>query len=247
MSIIIGITLATNPQFLTNSALIYHVQNLFGRMPHLTMIRPLPRPLECEKKERRRFDPSKVEKPPYHVYMDSTSGQLEPASGSRASIPPPEFWPEGTMEQVRAAQAPAPTGISKGSPSYGKSPGSRRSKRYNSEARTSDSSEPSQTSEESKIIEMTQSMEVGGVDNAQNETEEDEYIVYQTEKENLTGYDLDKQMGNPHPFINPDTARTLENIRTSDDLWWNWRRTERWSRWQKRRPDVDTVIFLILQ
>lgn len=215
-------------------------------MPHSTKIRPLPQPVECEKKERHRFDPSKIEQPPYHVYMDSTSGQLEPASGSRASIPPPELWPEGTRERVRAAQAPAPTGISKGSPSYGTSPGSRRSKRYNNQAKTSDSpdsSEPQQTSDESKIIEMTPSGEVGGVDNEQSEIEEDEYVAYQTEKENLTGYDLDKQIGNPHPFINPETARTLENIRTSDDLWWNWRRSERWSRWQRRKADVDTVIF----
>ncbi|XP_078176442.1 plastid transcriptionally active 12 [Carex rostrata] len=219
--------------------------NLFGRMPHLTKIRPLSQPVECEKKERRQFDPSKIEPPPYEVYMDSTSGKLEPAYGNRASIPSPEYWPEGTLERVRAAQAPEPKGVSKGSPSFGKSPGSRRSKRYNTQAKTSesaDSSEPSQTSDESKNIEITQSVEVGGVDDAQSDTEEDEYVVYQTEKEKLTGYDLDKHIGNPHPFINPETARTIENIRSSDDLWWNWRRSERWSRWQRPRPNADTVL-----
>lgn len=215
-------------------------------MPHLTKIRPLSQPVECEKKERRQFDPSKIEPPPYEVYMDSTSGKLEPAYGNRASIPPPEHWPEGTLERVRAAQAPEPKGVSKGSPSFGKSPGSRRSKHYNTQAKTSesaDSSEPSQTSDESKNIEITQSVEVGGVDDAQSDTEEDEYVVYQTEKENLTGYDLDKHIGNPHPFINPETARTIENIRSSDDLWWNWRQSERWSRWQRPRPNSDTVMF----
>ncbi|KAJ3698800.1 hypothetical protein LUZ61_002505 [Rhynchospora tenuis] len=216
--------------------------NLFVRIPSSTKIRPLSQPVQCEKKERRRFDPSKIEPPPYHAYHDSTSGQLEPASGARASIPGQDYWPEGTQERVRAAQAPAPTGISKGSPSYGKSPGSRRSKRYNTQAKASDSSEASQTSDESEISELTPSVEVGSVDGAQSEAEEDEYVVYQTEENNLTGYDLDKQVGNPHPFINPDTARTIENVRTSDDLWWNWRRSERWSRWQRRRPDVDTVF-----
>ncbi|KAL0398296.1 UNVERIFIED_CONTAM: protein PLASTID TRANSCRIPTIONALLY ACTIVE 12, chloroplastic [Sesamum radiatum] len=58
--------------------------------------------------------------------MDSTSGQLEPASGARASIPGEEYWPEGTSSRVRAARAPEPTGISTGKPSFGKSPGSRR-------------------------------------------------------------------------------------------------------------------------
>ncbi|KAJ4763735.1 Protein PLASTID TRANSCRIPTIONALLY ACTIVE 12 [Rhynchospora pubera] len=216
--------------------------NLFVRKLSSTKLRPLSQPVQCEKKNRRRFDPSKIEPPPYHVYMDSTSGRLEPASGSRASIPDQDYWPEGTQERVRAAQAPAPKGISKGSPSYGKSPGSRRSKGYKTQAKTSDSLEPSQTSDESKISELTPSMEVGAVDGAQSEAEEDEYVVYQTEENNLTGYDLDKQVGNPHPFINLDTARTIENVRTSDDLWWNWRRSERWSRWQKKRPDVDRVF-----
>nr|CAD1841513.1 unnamed protein product [Ananas comosus var. bracteatus] len=45
----------------------------------------------------------------YYSYMDSTSGQLEPASGARASIPGREYWPEGTAARVRAARAPEPS------------------------------------------------------------------------------------------------------------------------------------------
>uniref|UniRef100_A0A0A9GTP6 Uncharacterized protein n=1 Tax=Arundo donax TaxID=35708 RepID=A0A0A9GTP6_ARUDO len=82
--------------------------------------------IRCVKDDSLHFDPSKIEPPPYSSYLDSTSGQLEPASGARASIPGKEYWPEGTAARVRAARAPAPVGESAGTPSFGKKPGSRR-------------------------------------------------------------------------------------------------------------------------
>lgn len=73
----------------------------------------------------------------------------------------------------------------------------------------------------------------------------DEYVIYQTEPEekDLSPYELDKEMGQPHPFVDPASSKPIEEPRTSEDLWWNWRKPdeEQWSRWQRRRPDVDTV------
>ena len=74
----------------------------------------------------------------------------------------------------------------------------------------------------------------------------DEYVIYETpEEEELSEYDMDKMMGRPHPFIDPAKAMSLGELKTSEELWWHWRRKsqdeEMWSRWQRRRPDVDTV------
>lgn len=93
--------------------------------------RKVPCIIKCEKKddEVEHIQNVSVERPPYYSYLDSTSGQLEPASGARASIPGQEYWPEGTASRVRAARAPAPTAESSTSPmspSYGAKPGSRR-------------------------------------------------------------------------------------------------------------------------
>ncbi|KAL9255230.1 PLASTID TRANSCRIPTIONALLY ACTIVE 12, chloroplastic-like protein [Drosera capensis] len=84
--------------------------------------------IKCEKDDKTPKYVS-VERAPYHVYLDSTSGELEPASGARASIPGPEYWTEGTADLVRVARAPEPKGVSTSNPSFGKTPGSRR-KRY---------------------------------------------------------------------------------------------------------------------
>ncbi|KAJ1414195.1 hypothetical protein SESBI_19045 [Sesbania bispinosa] len=196
----------------------------------------------CEKKDDY-IEHVSVERPPYYTYMDSTSGQLEPASGARASIPDVEFWPEGTINQVRAARAPAPTGESSGSPSYGSKPGSRR-KNYRTSVSASD------TSSAEAIVEST---DLASSPEALVETTEDsqdfssDYVVYQSEpvEEEATGYDLDKKLGLPHPFVDPKVKKPIDGTLTSEELWWNWRQPEKeqWSRWQRRRPDVETVFL----
>ncbi|XWS12315.1 hypothetical protein CRYUN_Cryun37aG0079200 [Craigia yunnanensis] len=194
--------------------------------------------IKCEKKEEP-FEHVSVERPPYYSYMDSTSGQLEPASGARASIPGEEYWPEGTASRVRAARAPEPTGTSAGSPSYGKSPGSRR-KKY----KTSTAAESSQVS-----VEPSDPLVPEIVDDIMEDPKDSssEYVIYQTEPEEdeEAGYELDKKLGCPHPFIDPKVKKPMEEPLTSEELWWNWRKPEKeqWSRWQRRRPDVETVFL----
>lgn len=194
--------------------------------------------IKCEQKDES-FKEVSVERPPYYSYMDSTSGQLEPASGARASIPAEEYWPEGTASQIRAARAPEPTGQSLGSPSYGKNPGSRR-KKYKTSVAAPESSNMSL--ESSDPLEPESSVDT---------TEEpkdalSDYVVYQTEPvQEETGFELDKKLGRPHPFIDPKVKKPIEEPLTSEELWWNWRKPEKeqWSRWQRRRPDSETVFL----
>ncbi|XWS16020.1 hypothetical protein CRYUN_Cryun34aG0050500 [Craigia yunnanensis] len=171
--------------------------------------------------------------------MDSTSGQLEPASGARASIPGEEYWPEGTASRVRAARAPEPTGTSAGSPSYGKSPGSRRKKHKTSAA--AESSQVSIEPSEPVVPEIVEDIMEDPKDSSS------EYVIYQTEPEQdeEAGYQLDRKLGRPHPFIDPKVKKPMEEPLTSEELWWNWRKPEKeqWSRWQRRRPDVETVFL----
>ncbi|KAJ0520859.1 putative protein PLASTID TRANSCRIPTIONALLY ACTIVE 12 [Helianthus annuus] len=103
--------------------------------------------VKCEKKDKEEdssekpsFDKLSVERAPYHSYRDSLSGQVEPASGARASILGQDYLPEGTVGQARAAAAPGPSDASSGSSSYGKNPGSRR-KTYKATSAVSDSTE----------------------------------------------------------------------------------------------------------
>lgn len=193
---------------------------------------------EAENNNNEKYKKVSVERPPYYSYMDSTSGQLEPASGARASIPGQEYWPEGTASRVRAARAPEPSGESLGSPSYGKNPGSRRRKQATS-AVSPESSEV--------IAEPSEPVTPDISDDAVEDPKDDssEFVVYQTEpdQEEETGYDLDKKLGRPHPFIDPKKKNPIENPLTSEELWWNWRKPdqEQWSRWQRRKPDVETV------
>lgn len=199
---------------------------------------PLLPSIKCENKDDDSSKHVSVERPPYYSYMDSTSGQLEPASGARASIPGQDLWPEGTASQVRAARAPEPTGKSVGSPSYGKSPGSRRKKKTSSVA----ASESSEVSVELTDAEAPETSEDTTIEEPTDISSE--YVVYQTEPEKEEeGYELDKKLGRPHPFIDPKVKRSIEEPRTSEELWWNWRKPdkEQWSRWQRRRPDVETV------
>lgn len=209
--------------------------------------------VKCEKDE---FEDVSIERPPYYSYLDSTSGQLEPASGARAAIPGEEYWPEGTASRVRAARAPEPTGKSLGSPSYGKSPGSRR-KKYKTSVAASESAGVSSQSNDLLVPEAASGSSQTDLVLSDSETpgtsvdaieehkdSSSEYVVYQTEpEEEETGYDLDKKLGRPHPFIDPKVKKPIEEPLTSEELWWNWRKPdkEQWSRWQRRRPDVETV------
>ena len=70
----------------------------------------------------RSFEKMSVERAPYHSYRDSISGQVEPASGARASILGQDYLPKGTVGQARAAGAPVLTDTSDGASSYGKKP-----------------------------------------------------------------------------------------------------------------------------
>lgn len=193
--------------------------------------------IKCEKKDEP-IEYVSVERPPYYSYLDSTSGQLEPASGARASIPGEEYWPEGTASRVRAARAPEPTGESTGLPSYGKRPGSRR-KKYKTSVAAPGASEVSAESRDPVEPEISEDTTEDSKDTSS------EYVVYQTEpvEEEETGYELDKKLGRPHPFIDPEKKKPIEEPLTSEELWWNWRKPEKeqWSRWQRRRPDVETV------
>ncbi|KAJ6423782.1 hypothetical protein OIU84_024706 [Salix udensis] len=138
--------------------------------------------IKCEKKDED-VEHVYVELPPYHSYMDSTSGQLEPASGARASIPEQEYWPEGTADRVRAARAPEPTGLSAGSPSYGKKPGSRR-KKYKASVAAPESSEASIEFIDSEALESDEEMKEEPKDDSSD------YVIYDIEpEEEETGYE----------------------------------------------------------
>ncbi|CAL1403010.1 unnamed protein product [Linum trigynum] len=188
-----------------------------------------------------------VERPPYHSYFDSTSGQLEPASGARASIPGEDCWPEGTSDRVRAARAPAPAGaISAGSSSNGQNPGSRRRKHRASATgpRSSDAiievKDLGNVAAEETIVEEEETAE-------EPRDESSEYVIYQMEPEveEETGFALDKKLGRPHPFIDPKVKKPIEGTLPEEELWWNWKKPEeeQWSRWQRRKPDVETVFL----
>nr|GMD05370.1 protein PLASTID TRANSCRIPTIONALLY ACTIVE 12 [Ipomoea batatas] len=153
---------------------------------------------EDKEKKQDSFEQVSVERYPYYSYLDSTSGQLEPASGARASIPGQEYWPEGTASRVRAARAPEPPGVSTGTPSYGKNPGSRR-KKHKLSAATSESSVTDVIADNLVELETSDAASEGPKDLSS------EYVVYQTEpeEEELTEYELDKRVGNPHPFVDP--------------------------------------------
>ncbi|KAH6773495.1 plastid transcriptionally active 12 [Perilla frutescens var. hirtella] len=212
----------------------------FGAIAPLKRTSLVPQ-IKCEKDDKKSpIEHVSVERYPYHSYMDSTSGKLEPASGARASIPGEEYWPEGTSSRVRAARAPEPTGVSTGKPSFGKNPGSRR-KKYKSSVSASESSENN--------VVVNDQVEAESQEDSPDEQKDHSsgYVVYQSEpmEEELTGYEFDKKVGNPHPFVDPKAKKPIEEPLTSEELWWNWRKPEKeqWSRWQRRRPDVETVFL----
>ncbi|KAG9149135.1 hypothetical protein Leryth_010716 [Lithospermum erythrorhizon] len=124
----------------------------------------------------------------------------------------------------RLARAPLnPRVLITGPSSYGKKPGSRR-KKFKATGVSSDSIQTAAVSNETLEAEM------------QDDTEPEE---------ELTGYELDKKLGLPHPFIDPKAKKPIEEPLTSEELWWNWRKPDKqqWSRWQRRRPDVETVFL----
>lgn len=225
--------------FIKNKFSFQHLQVKVG-LSYFPKRSPLLPYIKCENRDKNEgsFEHVSVERPPYHSYMDSTSGQLEPASGARASIPGEEYWPEGTASRVRAANAPEPTGGSAGSPSLGKNPGSRR-KKYKASVTASETSEMSTIFDDAVEAEPL----IDGSEDSKDLASD--FVVYQTEteEEELTGYALDKKLGLPHPFIDPEVKKPIQEPLTSEELWWNWRKPdkEQWSRWQRRRPDVETV------
>ncbi|PWA93954.1 plastid transcriptionally active 12 [Artemisia annua] len=221
---------------------------------NLTKRTPLFPCVKCEKKDNdddssdtppeRPFEKMSVERAPYHSYRDSISGQVEPASGARASILGQDYLPEGTVGQARAAGAPVPTDTSDGASSYGKNPGSRR-KTYKATSAAAESTEVN--TEVTAVAEQV--VEEEGLDERSEESTDEfsDFVVYEkdTEAEELTGYDLDKKLGRPHPFIDPKVRKPIKEPLTSEELWWNWRKPEKeqWSRWQKKRPDAETVFL----
>ncbi|KAK9733658.1 hypothetical protein RND81_04G082300 [Saponaria officinalis] len=208
-----------------------------GRYHHLS--RTTSRCIKCEKKDES-FEEVSVERAPYYSYLDSTSGKIEPASGARASIPGQDYWPEGTADRVRAARAPEPKGESSTAPSFGKKPGSRR-KNFRGSVAVASSPDPSPVTIEPVLTET--------LEDVVDEPTEDpsEYVVYQSEpeKEELSEYELDKKFGRPHAFVDPKKKKPIGEPLSSDELWWNWRKPdkEQWSRWQRRKPDVETVFL----
>lgn len=184
------------------------------------------------------FERLSVERAPYHSYKDSISGQVEPASGARASILGQDYLPEGTVGQTRAAGAPGPTDTSSGAPSYGKNPGSRR-KAYKATGVVAESAEMN------SVVDQVVDDELLYERSEESTDEFSDFVVYQNENEveELAGYELDKKLGNPHPFIDPKVRKPIKEPLTSEELWWNWRKPdkEQWSRWQKKRPDAETV------
>uniref|UniRef100_A0A7N0RE13 Plastid transcriptionally active 12 n=1 Tax=Kalanchoe fedtschenkoi TaxID=63787 RepID=A0A7N0RE13_KALFE len=217
--------------------------------------------IKCENKKGKDepFKEVSVERAPYYSYLDSTSGQIEPASGARASIPTEEYWPEGTASRVRAARAPDPTGKSEGVPSFGKSPGSRRKKNKTATIATVSSQATvelsdnvaTDSSEEDEEKEKEGEYRAGeSSDNHILEKSRDlssEYVIYQTksEKKEVMEFEVNKEIGLPHPFIDPKVKKPKPEQLSSDELWWNWRKPdqEQWSRWQRRRPDSETVFL----
>ncbi|KAJ6298459.1 hypothetical protein OIU76_019584, partial [Salix suchowensis] len=196
--------------------------NQFFQLEHWKFVRAPSLPcIKCEKKDED-VEHVYVELPPYHSYMDSTSGQLEPASGARASIPEQEYWPEGTADRDLHHMA-------KSLEAGGKS--------IKASVAAPESSEASIEFIDSEALESDEEMKEEPKDDSSD------YVIYDTEpEEEETGYELDKKLGRPHPFIDPKVKKPIQGILSQEELWWNWRKqeNEQWSRWQRRKPDVET-------
>ncbi|KAK9085920.1 hypothetical protein Sjap_026331 [Stephania japonica] len=168
-----------------------------------------------------------------------------PGSSNRLPAPAPAFRGRNTGLKAlptgfRAARAPEPSGKSSGVSSNGRNPGSRRRSRRRAKGQKG-SAENAELS-----VELSEGGEIEIASEEANEMS-NEYVVYQTEPEveELSEYELDKRLGKPHPFIDPKVKKPIEGTLSSEELWWNWRKPEKeqWSRWQRRRPDVETVFL----
>ncbi|KAL4557888.1 hypothetical protein LXL04_036082 [Taraxacum kok-saghyz] len=198
------------------------------------------------------FEKLSVERAPYHSYKDSISGQVEPASGARSSILGQDYLPEGTVGQARAAGARGPDDDSFATPSFGQNPGSKRKMKMYKSSSSTPSSNSTQTTntvvdQEEGLIGLEDEDEGLNEKFEESKDEFSDFVVYQkeSEMEELSGYELDKKIGNPHPFIDPKKRREIKEPLTSEELWWNWRKPDKqqWSRWQKKRPDAETVFL----
>nr|KAJ0225472.1 hypothetical protein LSAT_V11C100038090 [Lactuca sativa] len=85
------------------------------------------------------------------------------------------------------------------------------------------------------------SIETNAVLNQEDDLSED----LDQDLKKLSGYELDKKIGNPHPFIDPHKRKPIKEPLTCEELWWNWRKPEKeqWSMWQKKRSDAETVFL----
>ncbi|CAM8994755.1 unnamed protein product [Rhodiola kirilowii] len=162
-----------------------------------------------------------------------------------------EYWPEGTASRVRAARAPEPTAKSEGVPSFGKSPGSRRRKNKTAPTATGSSQATVELSDNVATDSLEDEEEYQDKESPDGSLEESkellsDYVLYQTESkgQDPTEFDLNKEIGRPHPFIDPKVKKPKPEQISSDELWWNWRKPdkEQWSRWQRRRPDSETMV-----
>lgn len=185
-----------------------------------------------------------IEFPPYDSYIDPHTGEPVPAMGARSSIPDKEFWSEDTILRVRSAQASLPLdkSVSSSHPSFGQQPGSRR-KKFKERVSVTESSAGETVDNESTP------------EYANNSSDEAEdtpmpYVIREPEtNETVDAEELARKYGDPHSFVR-QTSEKLEGKLPNEDLWWNWRKPpigkETWSEWQKRAPDVDTVMAMAM-
>lgn len=187
-----------------------------------------------------------IEFPPYDSYIDSNTGEPVPAMGARSSIPNKEFWSEDTVLRVRSAQASLPLdkSVSSSHPSFGQQPGSRR-KKFKKHASMTESSAGETVDNESTLEDANSSSD-------EAEDTSMPYVIREPEtNETVDAEELARKYGEPHSFVPQTKAKNpQEGKLPNEDLWWNWRKPpigkERWSEWQKRAPDVDTVMAMAM-
>lgn len=187
-----------------------------------------------------------IEFPPYDSYIDSNTGEPVPAMGARSSIPNKEFWSEDTILRVRSAQASSPLdeSVSSSHPSFGQQPGSRR-KKFKERASMTESSAGETVDDESTPEDANYSSD-------EAEDTPMPYVIREPEtNETVDAEELARKYGEPHSFVRQTSKKNSpEGQLPNEDLWWNWRKPpigkETWSEWQKRPPDVDTVMAMAM-
>ncbi|GFP82730.1 uncharacterized protein at3g28850 [Phtheirospermum japonicum] len=188
--------------------------------------------IKCEKKpEGSDFKEVSVERYPYHSYMDSTSGQLEPASGARARD---ESLDEESSDERKDSFSDFVV--------------------YQTEPK-----------EEEELTGYILDKKIGRP-HAFIDPKAKKPI-----EEPLTSEELwwnwrkpDKEQWSRWQIRRPDVEMVFikamaetgqvklfgsdyerHELLTSEELWWNWRKPdkEQWSRWQRKRPDVEMVFL----